>query len=371
MITMTGVAAGVFADLPEGTPALTQTIALVAVATGLLALALSQRIRDLRIVVPALAGVGLCGAVLYWQADGPGLVLGYISLVGLALRAPRRIALLAGTVVVAAIAAEAINESENPASTGLAVLFAFALLFLTSAFAAVSLDARRHAERLLAQEAAASQAREQAAALAERSRLARELHDVVAHSLSALTVQLEVARLAAIASGAGSAVVGELTAAHRLTRIGMLNARRAVRVLRDDDAPGPETLPDLIAETSAALGIPITLDVSGSPVPLGPEAGLTLYRVVQEALTNVAKHAGRWVRVAIRLNWAPGQVEVSVTDSGGDGTDAGLPSSKAGLTGMAERAALTGGQLEAGPSGDGFTVRLRLPAAGAVPGQPS
>ena len=97
------------------------------------------------------------------------------------------------------------------------------------------------------------------------------------------------------------------------------------------------------------------------PRPLDPEAGLMLYRVVQEALTNVAKHAGRGVRVTVRLAWAAGGVEVSVVDSGGDGTGVGLPSGGFGLTGMAERAALTAAACAPGSSDDGFAVRLWLP----------
>jgi signal transduction histidine kinase len=88
-----------------------------------------------------------------------------------------------------------------------------------------------------------------------------------------------------------------------------------------------------------------------------------MYRVVQEALTNVAKHAGRGARVTVRLAWASDSVEVSVTDTGGDGVGGGLPSSGFGLTSMAERAALNGGWLRAGRSDGGFTVRLRLPVS--------
>jgi glucose-6-phosphate-specific signal transduction histidine kinase len=91
-----------------------------------------------------------------------------------------------------------------------------------------------------------------------------------------------------------------------------------------------------------------------------------LYRVVQEARTSVAKPAGRGVRVTVRLVWAPGGVEVPVVHSGGDGVDAGLPSSGSGLTGMAGRAALKAGHLEAGHSDGGFAVRLWLPAAERV-----
>jgi signal transduction histidine kinase len=282
---------------------------------------------------------------------------------GLALRAPRRVALLAGAPVVAALAAEETYESANPATTSLAILLAGGLLFIVSAFAAVSLEDRHQAEALLAQQAAAGEAREQAAALAERSRLARDLHDVLAHSLSALAVQLEAARLMAITAGAGAALVRQICFAHKLTCIGMLDARRALETLRGDQHPGPGSLPSLIVETAGVLGLPVSLHVEGVPRALDRSAGLTLYRVVQEALTNVAKHAGRGVRVTVRLAWVVGGVEVSVVDRGGDGSGVGLPSGGLGLTGMAERAGLRGGRLRAGRSADGFAVRLWLPAS--------
>jgi signal transduction histidine kinase len=367
VIIMTGVGAGIFAaGLPAGAAG-AWTVTLLVLAAVLSVVALSGRIRDLRIVVPALVGVGLCGAGLDGLADGPGFVAGYVSLMGLGLRTPRRIAVLAGIPVVAAVAAEETYESTTPAATSLAVLFAFGLLFITSAFAAVSLDARRHAEALLAQEAATGEARQQAAALAERSRLARELHDVLAHSLSALAVQLEATRLMAVTMGVGAGLVDQLASAHKLTCIGMLEARRALQMLREGETPGPASLPGLISETAVALGIPITLEVDGVPPAMDSDAGLTLYRVVQEALTNVAKHAGRGARVAVRLAWAPDGVAVSIVDSDGDGVGAGLPSSGLGLAGMAERAALAGGRLQAGHSDGGFVVHLRLPVGPPAP----
>ena len=361
VVTMMGVGAAIVtAGLPGGTAGIA-TVALLALAIALTVVALSKRIRDLRLIVPALVGVGLCGAALDWQADGPGFMAGYVALVGLALRTPRRIAVLAGTPVMAAVTAEGAYESDNPTTASLAVLIAFGLLFTTSVFAAVSSDARHHAEALLAEQAAAGEARERAAALAERSRLARDLHDVLAHSLAALAVLLETARLTAITAGTGARLVGQITAARDLTRIGMLDARRALRTLRGDGDPGPDSLPALVAETAMVLGIPIGFEVDGVPGTLDADARLTLYRVVQEALTNVAKHAGRGVEVNVRLIWAADAVQVSVIDRGGDGVNAGLPSGGFGLTSMAERAAANGGSLAVGRAGGGFAVRLRLP----------
>jgi signal transduction histidine kinase len=363
LIAIAGVAGGILArGLPAG-PAGLVTVGLLAIAAALAAAGLSGRVGGRRVAVPALVGVGMCGAGLDLLADGTGYVVGYMAVVGLALRTPPRVAVLAGSPVVAAIAGVEATDAANPAASTLAVLSAFGFLFMISQFAAVSLSARHQAEALLAQETAAGDARERAAALAERSRLARDLHDVLAHSLSVLAVQLEAARLTAITEAAGANLVGQITSAHELTRVGVLNARRALAMLRDDEPPGPASLPGLVSETAAALGIPIVLEVEGAPCPLDPEAGLMLYRVVQEALANVAKHAGRGVRVTVRLAWTADGVEVSVEDSGGDGTGVGLPSGGLGLTGMSERAALRGGRLRAGRSDDGFAVRLWLPAS--------
>jgi signal transduction histidine kinase len=362
VVTITGVGAGVLAEgFPPGAAG-AATLAQLLVAAALSAVALSPRVRDLRLAVPALVGVGLCGAGLDLEADGPGFIASYVSLMGLGLRTPRRIAILAGIPVVAAISVEETYQSANPASTVLAVVFGSGLLFLTAAFAAVSLDGRRQAEVLLAQEAATSQARQRAAALAERSRLARDLHDVLAHNLCALAVQLEATRLTAISMGAGEKIVDQVASARKLACIGMLESRRALQLLREGETPDAASLPGLVSETSAMLGIPVTLQSQGVQCRLGAGAGLALYRVVQEALTNVARHAGHGAEVTVWLAWAPNGVEVSITDSGGDGVDADLPSSGYGLSGMAERVSLIGGLLRSGPVEGGFAVHLWLPS---------
>jgi len=109
--------------------------------------------------------------------------------------------------------------------------------------------------------------------------------------------------------------------------------------------------------------------VDGVPRALAPEAALTAYRTVQEALTNVAKHAGRGATASIVLTWAPESLDISVADRGGERPAAGGTPGGFGLAGMAERAALHGGHVEAGHCGDGFTVRLRLPVRPALQGE--
>jgi signal transduction histidine kinase len=269
--------------------------------------------------------------------------------------------------VVVAIAISDAHEAVNPASTVLTVAMGAAFLFVTSALAAVSRDAQNRAEALLAKEATIREVREQMAALAERSRLARELHDILTHCLAGLSVQLEAAQLRAAETAADATLTEQICRARKLARDGMANARGAVSALREDGTPQVGELPRLVSDAASALGIPVTLRVDGSPLPLPPDAALTVYRTVQEALTNVAKHAGRGATASIALSWERDSVEISIADGGGksghegNGPVAGIVPGGFGLTGMAERAALHGGHLEAGRSGAGFTVRLRLP----------
>ena len=123
----------------------------------------------------------------------------------------------------------------------------------------------------------------------------------------------------AITMGAGETVVNQVTAAHKLACIGMLEARRALLLLRGGETPGRQPARPGLGNRRA-LGIPITCSL-GVPRPLGPGAGARCTASVQEALTNVAKHAGRGAGVTVRLVWAPDGVEVSVADRGGDGVD--------------------------------------------------
>jgi signal transduction histidine kinase len=369
-ITILVVGAGTMLDDRPAGVVLPVSIAVLVLASACWAVGLSERVRDPRLVVSALVGLGLCGAGLDWpQSDGPGLVVGFMALAGLALRVPRLIALLAAMPVVVAITVSDAHEAVNPASTVLTIALGAAFLFVTSALAALSRDGQHRAEALLAQEATIREVREQNAALAERSRLARELHDILAHCLSGLSVQLEGAQLRAAQTAADAVLAEQIACARELARDGMRGARRAVRALRGHELPEAARLPQLVSDAAAALGVPVTVRVDGAPRALAPEAALTAYRTVQEALTNVARHAGRGATASIVLTWAPESLDISVTDRGGERPAAAGTPGGFGLAGMAERAALHGGHVEAGRSGDGFTVRLRLPVRPALQGE--
>lgn len=221
--------------------------------------------------------------------------------------------------------------------------------------------------RLREQERAARLAEAESAALGERARIARDIHDVLAHSLSAQLVHLEAARLRIEQEPPGAfrdQILERVVGARTMARDGLAETRQALSALRGEMAP----LGDYLHQVAGSEGAEIA--VEGTPRPVSAEASQTVRRVVQEALTNVRKHAPG-ARVRITLSYGPEELALAVSDSGGQGTaPAGLGSSGAGygLRGMRERAELLGGTLEAGPvcgSGDGekgYTVRLRVPA---------
>jgi signal transduction histidine kinase len=360
------VISSIDAGLPSGRTASAAVVALTVLALALWSAAVLRRIPGPRLLAAALTITGLAGAALdVLRPSGPGFVLAYMAMAGLGLGLPRRRALTCGAVVVLAAGAAEAATSEHPVSAALTLAAGAGALFFAATLAAVSRDAHAQAEALLAQEAATRAAREEAAVLGERQRLARELHDVLAHALSGLAVQLEGARLLAERTGADPRLAEQVTNAQRLAREGMVSAKRAVATLRGETLPGLAQLPALIAQTRLS-GLPATLTVTGEPRPLPSESGLAVYRVVQEALTNTAKYAGRGATATVTLAWAGPELTVEITDSGGDRIGPGLPSGGYGLSGLAERAALAGGGLAAGPTSDGWRVTLTLPIGTSV-----
>ncbi|HWF34929.1 MAG TPA: histidine kinase [Solirubrobacteraceae bacterium] len=225
---------------------------------------------------------------------------------------------------------------------------------------------RRMREQNVALEA--SQAAEaRAAAAAERGRLAREMHDVLAHTLSALALQLESTRLLAHDRGVDADVSRAIGQAHGLAASGLEEARRAISAARGDALPGPERVQSLAEAVTEQSGLPVTVDVRGEPRELPADARLAVYRTAQEALTNVRRHATP-DRVEVQLDYRPDAVALVVEDHGArsavgvGGGALGDSGAGYGLTGMRERAELLGGTLVAEPTADGFRVQLVLPA---------
>ncbi len=230
---------------------------------------------------------------------------------------------------------------------------------LRAAQSAVVRSERRVAELALEQQ---EQFR---AAVMERERLARELHDVIAHSVSVMTVQSTAARRV-LDEDPGRAAVA-MGAVEHTGREAMAEMRRMVSVLRPaargdmlTPQPGIEDLSVLVEQMEAA-GLQVKMRVEGEPRTVPVTVGLSAYRILQEALTNTLKHAGA-VRADVVLRYAPGTIEIECVDGGGHAKPAGAANGGHGLAGMRERATLLGGEVTAQRRPDGgFGVRARLP----------
>jgi signal transduction histidine kinase len=335
----------------------------------------------------------LAGAAgLAWLEPNAGAgALGFFVAAAATLRQQpevrRRIAVVAAVSVIGValvLTAQATHSNGHQSGVGTAgVLIAvLPIVVIAGAMLTRRLDRDSYQiERLLVDLEKSQDAEVRAAALAERQRLAREMHDVLAHSLSGLTLQLEGARLLAIEDSATARLTDTIERAHHLAKSGLQEARRAIGMLRDEEElPGPERLAALAAEFEADSGVPCAFRVAGEAHELGPQARLALYRVAQEALTNIRKHA-RAERAEIRLAYEPDGTRLTVEDVGQDrsllvpvtssgdgggdrdGRDADPRGGGGyGLTGMRERAELLGGRLTAGPTGGGFRVELWVPA---------
>ena len=225
-------------------------------------------------------------------------------------------------------------------------------------------SAHASTQRAIAAEVTAAQ-EAMAAVTAERTRIARELHDIIAHSVSVMVVQ----------AGAAEQLVDEEPAVARRAlqtirttgTTALAEMRRVVEVLRDGEdgmlapQPGVDALPALV-EDARSTGLETTLRVEGRPRPLSPGLDLTAYRIVQESLTNARRHADA-SGVTVILRYGDAEVELEVSDDGVGAGAATTSNGGHGLAGMRERVTLYGGELMTGSStGGGFRVRARLPA---------
>jgi signal transduction histidine kinase len=221
---------------------------------------------------------------------------------------------------------------------------------------------------LAAQNAALAEERDRlahAAVADERARIARELHDVVAHSVSVMVVQAGAARR--IAPRDRRRAAGAFDAIESTGRDALVEMRRLLGALRpgqeQEERAGIARIAALVDRAHAA-GLPVELRVEGEPTELPPDADLAAYRVVQEALTNVIKHAGT-AATTVHVGWEPDGVQVAVENE--RGRSQAIAGSERGLAGMRERVAACGGDLDAGPrESGGFRVSARLPAAEVV-----
>jgi signal transduction histidine kinase len=317
-----------------------------------------------------LAAISVVAAV-YGLLGYPQVVLGLPLLIAVysvgarhSLRASAGVLGLVALLLVVAFAA----DQQNP---GLVDLVVTALSLGGAWWVGASVRIRREQLQLLEERSALlERARRDEAAQAvarERLRIARELHDVVAHSMSVVAVQSGMAEhvLASQPERAAAAI----SAISESSRSALTELRRLLGVLRADDEPegslapalGLADLPSLVERVRDA-GVAAELTTTGDPGAVPAAAGLTVYRIVQEALTNAVRHDGAGAAVAVAVRCGSGVVDVEVVDDGHGTPAEGPPGAGTGLIGMRERVEVFGGDLVAGPAaGGGWRVAARLP----------
>ena len=248
-----------------------------------------------------------------------------------------------------------------------------ALVLTTWAIALVRRSRVELVERLAERAARLEVERDQQAQIAtaaERTRIAREMHDIVAHSLSVVIAQADGGRYAAAADP--TAATHALTTISETGRAALADMRRILGVLRSDDSddgdlapqPADADLEELVAHVRDA-GLKVALVRMGTARAHPPGAGLTVYRIAQEALTNILRHAGPAAQATVLVQWTPTHLVLQIDD---DGRGAAATSDGAGhgLLGMRERATMLGGTLTAGPrAGGGYRIRAEIPLPGA------
>ena len=338
----------------------------LAAAAGAVALgvAAARRVRQPLVFLGLLLVLSAAGAALpkrLGDVEAIGLFILLAVYSAAAHTSGRRTLLAGGLTFVLYITAMA----TDPEGINVAAVIFFALVFGAPWAAGRAIRHRRLNERRLEQEKAETEA----AILEERSRIARELHDVVAHSISVMVLQARGGRrvLEAAPGDAREAFAVIERAGHQALE----EMRRLLGMLRASDeelalAPQPSLRQlDRLVERVRAAGLPVEVTVEGEPGELPPGVDLSAYRIVQEALTNALKHAGP-ARARVVVRYREDELELEIADDGagtGDGTGSGH-----GLIGMRERVSVYGGELQAGrrPEG-GYALRARLPLGSARP----
>ncbi|MFE7132014.1 sensor histidine kinase [Streptomyces sp. NPDC057638] len=303
-------------------------------------------------------GLLLVVGVLGWGAHRIGAELAAAMLwISVAVVAMGRLPLLFGLVVGAAATGCLVLARDG--HTVITVLATVGGVLLGGYSLRLDAQARGAGFRLLAQERAVREAEALSAALGERARIAREIHDVLAHSLSAQLVHLEAARIWIEREPEGpfrDRILERVVAARGMAREGLFETRQALSALRGELTPIEEYLLALAHEEG------VEAEVSGEPRRLDAEVSQAVRRVAQEALTNARKHAPGST-VWFSLGFETAAVTLEIRDSGPTAPTGELRVSGSGygLLGMRERAELLDGTLDAGPEGEGFVVKLRVP----------
>ena len=337
------------------------SVSLLAVAGGLL-LAIRDGFPDWPpaaqasvIIAMGVAGVAIAGLQLKGSTEVAAGVAVFMAVTRLPLGLGATLATTATIALGLVTAAAGGSSSSVFAAMLLAVLLGVLGLLLRR-----SRESQAETELLFAQLQDARDAQAAAAALAERGRIAGELHDVLAHSLSGAAIQLQAARKLADRTASDPALQAAIDRASELVRSGLADARQAVGALRGDALPTVAELPALVETYHADLRLDVTLSIEGDPRRLPTDSSLALYRAAQEALTNVARYAPE-AATTVTLRVESGRTRLSVRNGASsapalDGVGGGH-----GLDGMRDRIRRSGGTMVAGPSGDGWAVEIEVP----------
>lgn len=269
---------------------------------------------------------------------------------------------LAAATTLGLVLAEALRGGS--ASVVVAVALLCALLALVAYFIVQARESQDTTELLLARLEDAREEQLSAAAVTERARIAGELHDVLAHSLSGAAIQLEGARKLAERDQAGQAVRAAIDRAAELVRDGLGSARQAVGALRGEELPGVAQLESLVTTFRDDTNADVTFTIDGRARPLPADASLALYRGAQEALTNVARYAPRATTTVV-LWYGTDHTSLTIDDRLDDRSDGAAlvdVGGGNGLDAMRERLERAGGRMQAGPTDMGWRVELEVPA---------
>jgi signal transduction histidine kinase len=338
-----------------------------------------------QVVVAALIG-GCAVALAVLQPHGPVEIAPSLGVWIAAVRLAPAVAAATAGAITAALAL-AVGLTEHPAAqSAITATLVCVLLAVIGQFLRRGRESQDRTELLMAQLQDAREAEAEAAALAERSRIAGELHDVLAHSLSALAIQLQGARKLAGREAVSAALRGTIERSAELAKAGLGDARQAVGALRGERLPTLDQLAALVEDFRRDTGSAATLRIDGTTRPLPAEASLALFRGAQEALTNITRYAPG-ATTAVTVSYQADRTVLTVEDHHPGGPDpagadpagadpAGADPAGArsgpdllaaaggghGLAAMRERTQRAGGTAQAGPTADGWLVELEVPA---------
>jgi len=334
------------------------TIALV--ATGLWLVTVFLPSRWDRVRVPLYFVVIAAGSLVACATQVVGFVPALVSVSSL-IRRPQRPLVLSFVAAALSLALLGLGALIAPQPLQLVSSVAALLIAALLAFSRRQYRTSEQQERLLlAERLAVEQERAENAALAERSRIARDIHDVLAHSLGGLVLQLDAVE-ALLESGRGDEAAKRVTAARGLAAEGLEEARRAVDALRDPEAAAdPAAAIRQLIETHRSLGARAELQVSGEPGPLDAPAAGALRRAAQEVLSNARRYAPG-VPTELSLDWTASDVGFRATTALAPGAPRVSAGGGRGLTGLQERMTALGGTATVGVRGKAFVVEARIP----------